>query len=354
MAKTVVAIFDSAAHARRAVDELERINVPASDISMIVSHRDQGAPVATDTGNAGAAPPADDVAAAASTGMATGAVVGGATGLLASVAAASLLTVPVIGPVLAGGWLAATLAGAGVGAIAGGLIGALVGAGVPEHEARWYEEGVRRGGILVTVRADDVLAERAAAILNAEGAVDIQRRQQQWTSVRAADAQYVGPTAPAFTPAADAPSMTNPPPISRNRVDATTYPGEREAGDIAIDLAGRAPHRGEESRPDTADVAVVTAPAAVQPGDDAYASYAADFRADYRNTFAGAPYTFEEVDPAYRLGYDYATRPDYASRDWTAVESHARHDWEANHPGTWERFKNAVRYSWNRVRSAAV
>ena len=82
-------------------------------------------------------------------------------GLLVGIGA---LAVPGIGPVLAFGPLAAaigaTAAGAGLGAAAGGIIGALVGLGIPEEDANFYAEGVKRGGVLVTVRADDARAVR--------------------------------------------------------------------------------------------------------------------------------------------------------------------------------------------------
>ena len=39
---------------------------------------------------------------------------------------------------------------------------------------------MRRGGALVTVRADDARAERAADIMREHDAVDIERRAEQW------------------------------------------------------------------------------------------------------------------------------------------------------------------------------
>jgi hypothetical protein len=66
--------------------------------------------------------------------------------------------------VLAGGGLASILAGAGIGAATGGLIGALVGLGVPEEDARHFEEGFRAGGTLVTVDAG-ARTPQAVAIL---------------------------------------------------------------------------------------------------------------------------------------------------------------------------------------------
>jgi hypothetical protein len=55
------------------------------------------------------------------------------------------------------GPLAAAFAGAGAGALTGGLIGALVGMGIPEDQARLYDEGLKRGGMVMgnTPRSDE-------------------------------------------------------------------------------------------------------------------------------------------------------------------------------------------------------
>jgi len=119
---------------------------------------------------------ADDASGAA-TGAVTGGVVGGAAGLAASLMG---LAIPGIGPIIAAGPIVATLSGAGVGAVAGGLIGGLTDLGVDKADAEYYAESVRRGGALVTVRADDTRAERAADIMRDHGAVDIERRAEQW------------------------------------------------------------------------------------------------------------------------------------------------------------------------------
>jgi hypothetical protein len=61
--------------------------------------------------------------------------------------------------VVSGGLLASALAGAATGAVAGGVAGgvggALVGLGIPDYEAKYYDEQLRNGGTLMTVRADD-------------------------------------------------------------------------------------------------------------------------------------------------------------------------------------------------------
>ena len=94
------------------------------------------------------------------------------------------LLIPGVGPVIAAGPLATVLgltaAGAGIGAAAGGLIGALTHAGVPEDDANYYAEGVRRGGTLVMVASPDEQAQNAYDIMQTHGAVDIDERGEDY------------------------------------------------------------------------------------------------------------------------------------------------------------------------------
>jgi len=64
--------------------------------------------------------------------------------------------------------------------VAGGLIGALVDAGVPQEQAEFYAEGVRRGGALLTVDADDQQAETARQIMDRHHPVNINQRADYW------------------------------------------------------------------------------------------------------------------------------------------------------------------------------
>jgi uncharacterized membrane protein len=84
--------------------------------------------------------------------------------------AAAALTVPGFGPLVAAGILASALGGAVIGAATGGLVGALVQLGLPEEEARFYEEQLRAGHPVVTVKANGRFYE-AHAILRRFGAI---------------------------------------------------------------------------------------------------------------------------------------------------------------------------------------
>jgi hypothetical protein len=107
-------------------------------------------------------------------GPAGGAAVGGLTGLLAGLTA---LAVPGIGPVLAAGMIAAST---GLGATAGGLLGALTSTSITEEDAHAYAEGLKRGGILVVVNADDQHEAEVKSLLRKAGAVEIESKRKEW------------------------------------------------------------------------------------------------------------------------------------------------------------------------------
>jgi hypothetical protein len=169
--RTITALFDTYDHAASAVRSLRDAGIDSADISLVANN------VAGDIQSN------DDMDAeeGAAAGAGVGAVAGGGAGLLAGLGA---IAIPGIGPVIAGGWLVATavgaLAGAAVGGAAGGLLGALANAGVPEEEAHIYAEGIRRGGTLVSVRAEDSRADSVGAILRNAAGVDLDQRRADY------------------------------------------------------------------------------------------------------------------------------------------------------------------------------
>jgi len=171
MSKTIIGMMDNVSEARNVVEDLVASGIDRDDIGFMANEK-HATPQRVD---------ADDGAGATSgalAGAGTGAAIGGVAGLALSFAP---LAIPGIGPILAAGPIAAALTGAGIGALAGGLIGGLTKLGVPEEDAHYYAEGVRRGGILVTVAADDDReVEQAVSILKRHGAVDVQERASEW------------------------------------------------------------------------------------------------------------------------------------------------------------------------------
>jgi len=170
--RTIARMYDSYDDAQAVVHELEKSGISHSDISLIANADAHGrssprsGTAAVTGGGDHPADPADrddsDAGAGGKRGAVLGTVLGGGAGLLAGIGA---LAIPGVGPVVAAGWLVATLTGAGAGALSGGLIGSLTGAGVSRDEADVYAEGVKRGGSLVTVRADETEASRIEALM---------------------------------------------------------------------------------------------------------------------------------------------------------------------------------------------
>ena len=179
---TVTRVYDTYAHAKNVVKELEAARIPSSDMSLVankyVSEKYANVDEASPTG----------------TGAGIGAVVGGGAGLLAGL---GMLAIPGLGPVVAAGWLASTALGAAAGAATGGVIGALVGNGVSERDAHVYAETVRRGGTMVTVRTADANLTTVTSIMDRHSPID--------PELRAAEYQRHGwkkfdPAAPPYRP----------------------------------------------------------------------------------------------------------------------------------------------------------
>ncbi len=168
--RTLTRMFDDHAHAMQAVRELESSGFTSDEVSIVGGQRADAASSATGTADT-------DAATGAGTGATLGTVLGGGAGLLAGLGA---LAIPGIGPLVAAGWLVAAVTGAGAGAAAGGLMGALVGSGVEEKDAHVYAEGVRRGGTLVSVRAEEGRLEQAEAIMARHQTVDVSARGEEY------------------------------------------------------------------------------------------------------------------------------------------------------------------------------
>ena len=165
---TVVGVFHSHAEAQRAVRELTAAGFTEDQIG-IASQDQQGSDPQQAEGNKAG----ESIAAGAATGVGAGALWG--LGIVAGV-------LPALGPVIAGGALAAVVASAAATGVAGGLVGALVGLGIPEDEASYYQREFEQGRAVVTVNAADAQAAEAAAILDRSNAYDYRRRESDYAT----------------------------------------------------------------------------------------------------------------------------------------------------------------------------
>jgi uncharacterized protein (TIGR02271 family) len=112
--------------------------------------------------------------------------------------------------------------------------------------------------------------------------------------------------------------------------------------DQHVDEHGRTGQR--TARREEMDIRAGAAPTATS----GFSAYAADYRRHHNATFLSHG-AYADFEPAYRYGYELGTNERYRGRDWAALEADAHRDWEARHPNTWERFKDAIRYGWNKL-----
>ena len=160
--RTVVGVFDGPNHAEMALNELKNAGFTPDQVSVVAKDNRETRDMVESTGMG---------AEGATAGAFLGGITGGVLGWLVGIGA---LMIPGVGPVVAAGALATTLGGAAIGAVAGGIVGALVDAGVPEDDAKSYEEHIRKGSILLTVHAaSDQQARQAQRVFERHGGGDV-------------------------------------------------------------------------------------------------------------------------------------------------------------------------------------
>src|SRR4029434_8172285 len=162
MSKSIVGIANSTSQVEATLADLQSDGlVTSSDISLLMP--DSG-PNAGDTPELGAVK-ATKAPEGATTGALSGGAIGGTVGLLAGIGA---LAIPGLGPFIAAGPIMAALSGAAVGAATGGVVrgviglgstgggvAGLIGLGIPEIEAKRYDEKLKEGNYLVAVHTDE-------------------------------------------------------------------------------------------------------------------------------------------------------------------------------------------------------
>ncbi|MBC5806739.1 MAG: hypothetical protein DLM53_05280 [Candidatus Eremiobacter antarcticus] len=138
-------MFYDTPSAEAAVTRLNEMGYSKDDISVMMDDKAKAQHFADSTGTQAT----KGAVTGASVGGGLGAIVAGltATGSIAAIAGTGGLAAPLVA-----GPLAAALAGLGAGGLAGGIVGALVGSGIPKEKAEEYEQGLKRGGILLGVK----------------------------------------------------------------------------------------------------------------------------------------------------------------------------------------------------------
>jgi uncharacterized protein (TIGR02271 family) len=283
-------------------------------------------------------------------------------------------------------------------------VGTLSADGVPEAEAQAYAEAVRRGGAVVLVDAADERADRAVAIMERAPAVDretrtgadaarergragarevetgdvkvpvveeelhVGTRQVQRGGVRLYTRVTERPVEetvrlrdetvhverhPVDRPATEADVAA----ATERTVEVTETDEEAVARKQARVVEEVVVRKDVQEHTDTVRDTVRRTEVEVEPVGAEHAreargfdAYDADFRGHYTTSLASRGHPYERWSPGYRYGYELASDRRYAGRDWAALEPEARRGWEAQQQGTWEEFKDTVRYAWEKVR----
>jgi uncharacterized protein (TIGR02271 family) len=283
-------------------------------------------------------------------------------------------------------------------------VGTLSAYGVPEAEAQDYAEGLRRGGAVVLVDAADNRADRAAAIMERYPAMDLEaQRGAEAARGRGRAGTREGETGEIKVPVVEEELQVGTRQVRRGGVrlytrvterpveetvrlrDETVHVERRPMDRPATEADFAAAHERTVEVTETDEEPVVRRQARVveevvvskdveeqtetvrdtvrrteveveplgaeHPREArGFDTYDADFRRHYTTSLASRGQPYERWSPGYRYGYELARERRYAGRDWTAIEAEARRDWDARHQGTWEEFKDTIRYAWDTVR----
>jgi len=377
MAKTVVGLMNTTEEARELINDLAENGFDRKDIGMMARRED--GETGTYTGGE-SRHRADEDAGGTLEGAGTGAAIGAGAGLLLGLAA---LAIPGIGPIVAAGPLATALTGMGIGAAAGGLIGALSNLGVSEEDAHYYAEGVRRGGVLVTVRTDDEDAERAAEIMREHGAADIERRAAQWResgwnrfdeTAEPLTTEQLSHEREGVLPVVEEEVRVGKRQVSRGGVRVYSYVTETPVEEEVTLREERAKvERRPVDRPATAadrEAFQERSYEVRETGEEAVVSKQARVKEEVvvgKETTARTETVREktrrqdvkvenleggdkEVFSAASQYVDTLTRNRrYEGKDWSSIENDVQRDWEKTHPGTWDRYKEAIRSGWEKI-----
>ena len=280
------------------------------------------------------------------------------------------------------------------------------GFGVSDREGNHYLEGLRRGGILVRVECDEQETDGITDVMERHDVVNIDERASEWEKSGWTNRGAVNEKE-AIVPVVEEDLQVGKRQVSRGGVRIYRHVTEEPIEEtvklrderVRVDRkpTNRPVDRGDETMfteqriemSETAEEPVVSKQARVieeiivrkdvnertetirdsvrrtdvdvtQTGSDQNQTandlgrHENDWRNYYNAKLSNTGYTYNQYGPAYRYGYTLASDPRYRGKQWSAIESDARRAWEERNKGTWEQFKDAIRYAWDRVAGAGT
>lgn len=146
--EAISGIFNNQADLQQVLNELELRGL-GQDVSVLMSEQTRG--YYGDYFNSISSTEGFEHNSKLPEGTATGGLAGGIIGaIIGGLTLVGSVLIPGAGLLVAGP-LVGALTGGAIGTAAGGLIGALVGAGIPETEAKFYEESLKNQGTVLVV-----------------------------------------------------------------------------------------------------------------------------------------------------------------------------------------------------------
>src|SRR6266480_3204232 len=159
---TIFAIYETREAVESAADALVKAGVPSSEISVLLPENLPAANVETKLEPKQNSEPA--------VGASSRGVLSGTLGVIAGL---GMLAIPGLGPLVGEGTLKAGLAGLGVEGAVGNFTKYLINLGVPELEAKRYEDRLKQQTILLTIHCEPPLEEpRLREIVKSTGGQD--------------------------------------------------------------------------------------------------------------------------------------------------------------------------------------
>ncbi len=168
----VSGIFNTQTDLDRVLNELERMGL-SKNVSVLMSEHTRG--IFDDSiGNYSGGTEVFEHTSKLPEGAVTGGLTGG---ILGAVIGGLTLIGSVILPgsgLLVAGPLVGILTGGAIGTAAGGLVGALVGAGIPETEAKYYQESLQKhGNVLVVAHVPHEMVNEVRSLFKRCGAESV-------------------------------------------------------------------------------------------------------------------------------------------------------------------------------------
>jgi len=256
------------------------------------------------------------------------------------------------------------------------LVEGLVRMGVSRNEALAYADGVQRGYTLETVIVDDDKAEQALRVMQqhtittpernqpsprdaaartdqaipiVEEKLDVGRREVQAGGVRVSSHVIEQPVAEEITLRSETVD------VERRKVDRAIDPNDAAFEERVVEVVATAEEPVVAKTAHVVEEVIVTKDVDTRTETVRDNVRRTDVNVEKLPAFEGRRYephfeqnrqadaSFSDYEPAYRYGHELRGSGD------TWSEDEARTGWERDRPGTWDRFKAAIRHAWDKA-----